>query len=402
MASPILDRPSPSEPMRKDSTSSISLLLNDDNKGMDALAKAAFSAEANDHQLKPAQPPTSHLPTPQSPAVPFPPIMVSREDSRSSSTADKWSHTSSSPIRNSQSPPSTNATVSAAITSRSGYGSFPLKSASSDERELLSHDKPFVCKECDQTFSRPHNLKSHLATHSAERPYQCEVCQHQFRRHHDLKRHQKLHTGERPYVCNTCDRSFARLDALNRHRRAEGGSACNSTQTQRRLSQPQPQNANLPSNHRQDSIDSTTVIRTRPNVPELHIPHPESRPFDKESGRRALSLDEHGYRSEEKPSPFRASTYPDPNSVAGSHRPVLPPPQGTSQPPPPQPSQHEKQLEHRISHLMKHNRDLESQLERQMLLNNSRELERYKNRVHDLEVEIPWKFLPRNDDIWKL
>lgn len=191
-------------------------------------------------------------------------------------------------------------------------------------------------------------------------------------------------------MCNTCDRSFARLDALNRHRRAEGGSACNSTQTQRRLSQPQPQNANLPSNHRQDSTDSTTVIRTRPNVPELHIPHPESRPFDKDSGRRTLSLDEHaqGYRSEEKPSPFRASTYPDPNSAAGTHRPVLPPPQGTSQPPPPQPSQHEKQLEHRLSALMKHNRELETQLSFQMQVNNSRELERYKNRVHDLEVEV--------------
>jgi uncharacterized Zn-finger protein len=176
MASPILDRPS-SEPMRKDSASSISLLLNDDkrvNQGMDALAKAAFSAEAaaNDLQLKPSQPPTTHLPTPQSPAVPFPPIMVSREDSRSS-TVDKWSHTSSSPIRNSQSPPSSNATVSAAITSRSGYGSFPLKSGLTDGD--IYHDKPFICKECDQTFSRPHNLKSHLATHSAERPYQAST-----------------------------------------------------------------------------------------------------------------------------------------------------------------------------------------------------------------------------------
>jgi hypothetical protein len=38
--------------------------------------------------------------------------------------------------------------------------------------------------------------------------------------------------------------------------------------------------------------------------------------------------------------------------------------------------------------LMKHNRDLETQLERQLHVNNSRELERYKNRVHDLEVEV--------------
>jgi len=131
------------------------------------------------------------------------------------------------------------------------------------------------------------------------------------------------------------------------------------------------------------------AARTRPNVPELQIPHPESRPFDKDSssGRRSLSLDEHkqGYRAEERPSPFRAATYPDPNSAAGSNRPVLPPPQGTSQPP--QPSQREKQLEQRIGQLQKRNRELESQLERHMQHNSSNELKLYKSKVHDLEVE---------------
>jgi uncharacterized Zn-finger protein len=33
-------------------------------------------------------------------------------------------------------------------------------------------DKPFVCSQCDQSFSRSHNLKSHLATHSPEKPFQ--------------------------------------------------------------------------------------------------------------------------------------------------------------------------------------------------------------------------------------
>lgn len=32
--------------------------------------------------------------------------------------------------------------------------------------------KPYSCPECHQTFSRPHNLKSHLTTHSSERPFQ--------------------------------------------------------------------------------------------------------------------------------------------------------------------------------------------------------------------------------------
>ncbi|KAI7862402.1 hypothetical protein BDF14DRAFT_1736369, partial [Spinellus fusiger] len=87
----------------------------------------------------------------------------------------------------------------------------------------------FTCPECSQTFSRPHNLKSHLTIHSAERPYEASNF-HPFRRHHDLKRHQKLHTGERPHVCKHCRRSFARLDALNRHQRAEGGTACGQIQ----------------------------------------------------------------------------------------------------------------------------------------------------------------------------
>ncbi|CAJ0905575.1 9520_t:CDS:2, partial [Entrophospora sp. SA101] len=84
-----------------------------------------------------------------------------------------------------------------------------------------SKPKPFTCLECNQTFSRQHNLKSHALTHSKEKPYRCDVCQHFFRRQHDLKRHLKLHTGEKPHQCQHCKRKFARMDALNRHLRAE-------------------------------------------------------------------------------------------------------------------------------------------------------------------------------------
>ncbi|KAJ2542690.1 hypothetical protein EV175_006034, partial [Coemansia sp. RSA 1933] len=88
-------------------------------------------------------------------------------------------------------------------------------------------DKPYACDQCELTFSRQHNLKSHALTHSTERPFSCNVCQTPFRRQHDLKRHMKLHTGEKPYKCTNCERSFARLDALNRHMRAENFHACN-------------------------------------------------------------------------------------------------------------------------------------------------------------------------------
>lgn len=86
-------------------------------------------------------------------------------------------------------------------------------------------NRRYKCPYCSTDFTRHHNLKSHLLTHSQEKPYVCQTCQLRFRRLHDLKRHTKLHTGERPHTCDKCGRRFARGDALARHNKGPGGCA---------------------------------------------------------------------------------------------------------------------------------------------------------------------------------
>lgn len=85
--------------------------------------------------------------------------------------------------------------------------------------------KKHKCPHCATEFTRHHNLKSHLLTHSQEKPFGCQECSSRFRRLHDLKRHLKLHTGERPHICPACGRKFARGDALARHGKGPGGCA---------------------------------------------------------------------------------------------------------------------------------------------------------------------------------
>ncbi|KAK1639045.1 hypothetical protein BDP81DRAFT_195853 [Colletotrichum phormii] len=101
--------------------------------------------------------------------------------------------------------------------------SFPMPSPRHDSP--TQSGKKHKCPFCETEFTRHHNLKSHLLTHSQEKPYICQECNMRFRRLHDLKRHSKLHTGEKPHICPKCDRKFARGDALARHSKGAGGCA---------------------------------------------------------------------------------------------------------------------------------------------------------------------------------
>ncbi|BFZ53233.1 hypothetical protein PYCC9005_000256 [Savitreella phatthalungensis] len=97
--------------------------------------------------------------------------------------------------------------------------------------------KAHVCEHCGANFTRQHNLKSHLLTHTSnKKEFVCKECNVEFRRLHDLKRHEKLHTGEKPYVCEICGRRFARADALARHSKSSPEGGCVNSKKQGRRS----------------------------------------------------------------------------------------------------------------------------------------------------------------------
>ncbi|KAJ3211355.1 hypothetical protein HDU67_004589 [Dinochytrium kinnereticum] len=78
--------------------------------------------------------------------------------------------------------------------------------------------KPHACPHCTKTFTREHNLRSHLSVHSPKQPHRCEQCGATFVRRHDLMRHVRAkHSSVRPFRCRVCGTGFSRADSLRKH-----------------------------------------------------------------------------------------------------------------------------------------------------------------------------------------
>ncbi|XP_049623734.1 zinc finger protein 343-like [Suncus etruscus] len=104
---------------------------------------------------------------------------------------------------------------------RPGQGCTDGSSVTHQRAQTL--EKPCVCMECGQSFSRKSYLIRHQRTHSGERPYVCSECEQGFSDISGLIRHQRIHTGEKPHVCRECGRGFSQSSNLIAHQRIHTG-----------------------------------------------------------------------------------------------------------------------------------------------------------------------------------
>ncbi|XP_051509682.1 zinc finger protein 131-like isoform X2 [Myxocyprinus asiaticus] len=86
-------------------------------------------------------------------------------------------------------------------------------------------EKPFECPECHERFARNSTLKCHMsacqngsgAKKGRKKLYECQVCSSVFNGWEQFKDHLVTHTGEKPNHCTICDQWFTQPRDLQTH-----------------------------------------------------------------------------------------------------------------------------------------------------------------------------------------
>lgn len=85
--------------------------------------------------------------------------------------------------------------------------------------------RTFGCKLCPSTFSQQFNLNKHVrAVHERRRPFECETCHARFQqKSHRTMHHLAVHEKLRQFGCDHCSASFSWRGVLKKHRKSIHG-----------------------------------------------------------------------------------------------------------------------------------------------------------------------------------
>ena len=82
--------------------------------------------------------------------------------------------------------------------------------------EKIKHGR-LKCGECDTTFRKLINLKSHMSIHTGTKDFVCPVCEKLFKTHPNMVRHKRTHEDIKPYKCKHCETMFSQSSSIKTH-----------------------------------------------------------------------------------------------------------------------------------------------------------------------------------------
>ncbi|CAG0885426.1 unnamed protein product [Cyprideis torosa] len=92
-----------------------------------------------------------------------------------------------------------------------------------EHRRIHTHEKPWKCDQCDQSYAAKDSLYRHKRSHSEDLGFVCAECGYSSRYGSQFKRHMERHHNIKRYKCFACQRPFESSWKVKKHMSVHSG-----------------------------------------------------------------------------------------------------------------------------------------------------------------------------------